>query len=310
MKPGLKKILRLFDYFKEAYRVNVNNKSLYRPQIIYALIKTAMLFIMLVFTTFVVEDFLVMSQQEGNYKEVFTSLPFILLIVLSLLIIVGFSIIHSYVEAGLIYMYLRAVAGIPVSMDDFKAGGKKYFTKIFIGNFLISLFWFVALIPYMIVGFITLGIGFSLVPVIISALLMVWKIIVIKEDLNTMDAIKKSIAFGRANLFPASVYIIIINTISGTGGGGGGSNPASMANVFNGSSSNSMDTSTASTITDGTIAVIKWVMIGSSTYISLGVLAFHIVGIIISVFFYLATVILYLDNWSIEEETTNEMEVV
>lgn len=309
MKPGLKKILRLFDYFKEAYRVNVNNKTLYKPQVIYALVKSALLLVLLVISSFLVESFLQASQSTTSYKEVFMSPAFIGLSIGTILSIILIALANSYVEAGLINMYVKAVAGTQVTMDDWKEGARNYFTKIFVGNLLINIFWFVALVPYIIVGFVTLGLGFTIIPVLVSALLLVWKIIVIKENLGPIDAMKKSVTFGRANLFPASVYVIIINTISGTSSGGaGGSNPASMSNVFNSSSSDGIDSDTATIIAESTISLIKWIMIGTSTYISIGVFVFQLVAIVLSVFFSLTTVILYLDNWSIDE-TSVEMEV-
>lgn len=71
-------------------------------------------------------------------------------------------------------------------------------------------FWFFAMVPYLLIGVISLGIGLTLIPVMISALLMVWKVIVVSEDAPTFQAIKKSIRFGMTNLIPASVRILIL----------------------------------------------------------------------------------------------------
>lgn len=299
-----KKILKLFDYFKKAYLLNINNKTLYKPQIYFILLKGALVLITALFSTMVVESFLESIETTSNVYN-FSFLWVLILIVFPVVITI-LVLASSYVEAGMYYMYLK-VSKNTLEPDDWKIGAKQFFTRFLGGNLLILLFWIIALIPYLLVGVISLGIGFTLVPVIISALLMVWKVIVVSENASTVPAIKKSLAFGKMNLIPASVLIIIQNSLTTIGGGSVGGGYSNLINLFN--QSNYRNTLGEAPLNPGTgnfdfdlVNLFRTIAIIVSSILTVSVIVGALIQMLFTVFFGLTFTIIYHDNWQIDPE--------
>jgi len=230
---GMRDISSIFDYFKKAFHLNKSNKELYYPQIAFILVKASM------FVIFGVMLYQFVMDVSGGQ---FTDLNMISYVKsmawwgIALLLILGLGSV--IMEAGLFNMYKKSLSGQGVTVSDFRQGVSTYFFKMLLASIMMILIWLIILIPYMIIGFITLFTGFFIIPLIIGIFTAMWKVSIVMDDLTVLEGFRKGFAFAKDN-FKALTALIIVKTafLSSTGGSGGsgGNSGSNFNNNFNGS---------------------------------------------------------------------------
>lgn len=309
-----KKILKLFDYFKTSFKINLMHKELYKPQIIFLILRGALIFITGLSLLQMIHQIAPFTDGSATPMTFFSILggAFIkgpgLWLLLSLLI--G-GLGSTYVEAGLYHMYASFIQD--ESAPSFVDGANTFFLSFLIGNLLILLFWVLALIPYLIASAITLTLGLILIPISVNALLMVWKASVVIDREGTVEAIKRSIAFGRANFIPASIFIVLKNALTSinTSGGSSNFNTSFNSNDFSQFTNPDLPTdmvpdsvtetvvSSVDFLTGKLFTTLYTIALGTITVAS--VLA-GMIQMIFEIFFALTTVVIYADHWHVEGE--------
>jgi hypothetical protein len=308
------KILKLFDYFKIAFQLNLSNKQLYKPQIAFLVIR-GLLIISSAFALLSIGDKMIhltsmdFSRFVGLFWSEFQGIPMLLTIVTILVMVLG----STYVESGLYHMFYRAYKG-ELTAGDFSTGAGTYFFKFLGGNILIILFWILALIPYLISGILTLTIGFTLIPIIVSTFLLVWKASLVTDQTTLGDAFKNSYRFAKTNFIPTMTFVVIKNamtSIASGGSGGGSSNISQTTNNTNtflqdmpsGFPSQDLPFSNGSFNYD----ILKLFVIGITTLITVGTIITGLIQMLFNIFFGLATIVLYNEGWFLEEITTETL---
>ena len=128
-------------------------------------------------------------------------------------------IVKSYVDAGTSSLIFLALKGKKVTLSDFWAGGNYFFGRIFGGTLMLSLFGIILspflLIVYVIVGILTLGLGFIALPLLIAVFLGMWPVSLVCNDTDIMTAIKNSYRFGKDHFWPFLFVNFIQGIISG-----------------------------------------------------------------------------------------------
>ena len=215
----------IFDYFKEAFRINRKNKMLYTPQIALIIIKLLMI---------IGVGTLAYLWVGGDQWHRFAShavrpadlLPVLLtfgggIIGISLTYIVATRII----EAGLYNMYKQCVVAGVVGSEDFWQGVNRYFVKFLLIDLLVILGWCFFAVFYVLIGIMTLSIGFAVVPMIIGIFLTMWKISLVMNDSGLFAALGDSLKFAKSNFIPLSVLQFVhwsfVGRFSNIGGGSG-----------------------------------------------------------------------------------------
>ncbi len=308
------KILKLFDYFKIAFELNMTHKELYKPQIIFLVLRGVLIFLagismveianaMMPFigsVTFTKFFALTWSEFRGT--------P--LLLFITTFLVSGFG--STYVEAGLYDLYAK-INNNQTEDLSFSSSANRYFLTFLFGNILIVLFWIIASLPFLIVGLLTMTLGLVWVPIIVSALLMVWKAAVVTEETGIFDAFGKSIAFCRRNFWPTTVFIIIksaVSTMSSSSGGGSTGNSGNIPNSFN--NFNSFDDGSMNSLPfDGpnfsntnAFDFIPAIMTGFIALISIVSVLAGMVQMLFEIFFGITAVVIYQDDWSLPETET------
>lgn len=324
-----RKIMKLFEYFKQAFNLNKMNRQLYKPQIIFLVLRGLLLFLLglsMAELSRTMMPFIggvsVLKFMSLLWKE-FQGTPLLLTLVTMLVLIFG----STYVEAGLYALYAKVNRGDRDNLV-FATGANRYFLSFLGGNILIFLFWVIASIPYVIVGSVTLTLGFVWVPIIISALLMVWKASVVSDDVGVFTAIGNSINFGKSHFWPAAVFIIVRKAIlAGSSSGGGSSGGSNWTNSFNNfDTGGEFDTLPF----DGGFGtgpnfrafpeigdvgnLVYWITTGLFTLIAIVSIVSGLIQMLFEIFFGLTTVIIYQDDWYLEpledEEQLDEAETL
>lgn len=310
------KFLKLFDYFKQAYRVNREHKELYKPQV-YLILLRALLILAVIFSflgifedMFMLPD-LTLRKFASVFMNQFVGTPLLMLLISIIVLLFG----TTFVEAGLYNMYYKRITADETN-DHFMYGATKYFFPFLGGNIIIGLCWMIAIVPYVIAGFLTLFIGFSLIPLIINIFLMVWKVSIVSDNKGIFVALGNSFAFGKKHFLPAGVYLIIVGSLSSVGGGGSSgsfnSSGWQQSNNYNGGGSISPlpDDSSNWFIRwleeSDPFQVFKTLAIIISVIITITVVVSSLIQMIFDIYFGLVTTITYLNDWQIEcaEEVT------
>lgn len=306
------KILKLFDYFKLAFALNSQHKGLYKPQIIFLILRGTLIFLagssLIEITSMLmpfignvtVTKFLALTWGE------FRGTP--LLLFVTTFLVAGFG--STYVEAGLYAFYAK------INRDDlddlqFAHEANKYFFTFLVGNIVIALFWLVAAIPYIIIGLVTLTLGLIWLPILVSAFLMVWKAAVVSDQVGVFEAIGKSMAFCRRNFWPTIVFIIIKGAVSNMTTGGSSGNTGSYQNSFNsfnefdGGSIDNMPFTGPDTLPffngANTYDILSRVMVIIVALIAIISVLVGMVHMLFEIFFGISAVIIYQDDWSLPD---------
>ncbi|NLY44137.1 MAG: hypothetical protein GX066_09285 [Clostridiaceae bacterium] len=222
----MKSIAGIFDYFKEAFHINRENKGLYSPQ----LVLIAMKFLMVLgigiglYTFIGREDFSQFIMGKIRFVHILPTL----LSAGAVLVVIGFVyvILSHIVEAGLYNLYKKCINDGYFVQKDFWEGVRKYFFNFLFGDVLIFSAGIMFFPFYLFLGIITLGIGFAFIPIMVSLFLSMWKVSLVMNDSNLFDALRDSMHFAKAHFIPLSFLQLIhwsFVRVVGVSGGNTGS---------------------------------------------------------------------------------------
>lgn len=302
----MNKLVLIFDYFKEAFHINKKNKSLYKPQLALIALKVFLfLFVGIgVYSWIGIENITSMTEMRPDQLFGFAFSQGFKLIGILLI----YAFVTVVVEAGLLNMYKKAVTQGYIEAGDFKEGLSKYFVKLLLGELLILLCYILSLPFYLILGIITLTVGLTVIPIVVSVFLTMWKISLVMNDVGIIAAIKDSFGFAKRNFFPLAVLQIIhaafIQGASGGGGGGGGNINMPNTNNYNGNFGQGFGNEIMGMPgMEEIIKVIKIVVAVLLPVISIAVIAGSIIAMIFEVFFSLTLFVAYKNGFKLEEQS-------
>lgn len=307
---SLNKLLLVFDYFKEAFHLNKQNKALYAPQI--ALIAVRVLLI--VFAGIGIYNWIGMENINSlSAKETGEILRFFLGQGLKLIgLVLIYSFIYVIIEAGLLNMYKKAISQGYTESGDFKEGVSKYFIKLLAGEIVIAVCYMVALPFYLILGLITLTAGLTLIPFLAGIFLSMWKVSLVMKDNGIFRSIGDSFGFAKRNFWPLSFLQAIHWAFIGgmRGGSGGNFNFSNNAgNIAGNPAYGGVDTQQ---FLEQFIRIFKIVIAVMIPVVAVVTIGASIVVMIFEVFFTLALFIAYNRDFKLEAvlpETLIESEV-
>lgn len=233
----IKSVLLLFDYFKEAFRLNRTNRALYGPQILLILARMVLL------AGIGIWAFMWLGGDRFHSLLVYGGTPRQILRILiepAGVALGGLGLwllVVRLIEAGLFNMYKTAVQSGAVQEGAFGAGVAKFFLPFVLGDLALGVI-FVVLIPvWLLVGIVTLSIGFTLFWIAVGVFLMFWKVSLVWNERGVIDALKDSFRFAWQHLFGVTALYLIRRAFASPlagGGNGGSSNIQNMANYSNG----------------------------------------------------------------------------
>ncbi len=300
----LNKLGLIFDYFKEAFHLNKQNKALYKPQIALIAVKV----LLLVFVGVSAYNWI----STGNLysmigMEDWDFIRFMLSIGLKLLLILlAYGLVSVILEAGLLNMYKKAVTQGYIEAGDFKEGISKYFLRLIAGEVVIGVCYLLLLPFYIIFGLVTLTVGLTLIPIIVGVFLTMWKISLVMNDSGIFAAIKDSFRFAKNNFFPLAVLQIIhwafVQGASGGHGGGSNFNFPSSRNVEQGVSEGLQTIPGIENAFEALSRVFRVMIAILIPVISIAVIAASVIAMIFEVFFTLALFIAYKNGFVVPEE--------
>jgi len=311
----LNKLVLIFNYFKEAFHINRQNKNLYKPQ----LLLIALRVVLILFVGIGVYNWIgasninsITHMRPDQILGFFFSQGFKLLAIL-----VAYALISVVVEAGLLNMYKKAVLQGHTGTEDFKEGLSKYFIKLLLGDLLIILCYIISLPFYLILGIITLTAGLTLIPIVVGVFLTMWKISLVMNDTGIITAIKDSFGFAKRNFLPLAVLQIIhwaFTQGAGGGSGSGGNFNMPNSNSYNGNYSGEFDPGFGDGFMgvpgmEEVIRIIKIVIAVLLPVISIAVIAGSVIAMIFEVFFSLALFVAYKNDFKVEEKQSEICEV-
>lgn len=299
------RIYLIFDYFKEAFHINKENKNIYRPQFMFIGIRLLMLIGMGIWVYSWIGKININSFTE---KDV---LYFVLSYGITLvLLLIAYGIISVIIESGLYNMYKKTILNGKCGKNDFFEGVSKYFFKFFLGKIIIFLSWLVISPIYLITGVITLSLGFTLIPILVDIFLTMWKISLVMNDSKIFDAFKDSFKFAKLNFFPLTVLQLIHWAFAKgiSGGSSVGSAGGNIGNTLNYRTSGSHFSTPFSNINIDRdqfinifLKVIKIVIAVLIPVITIAVLAAALVKMLFEVFFSLVLFIAYNKKFTTSE---------
>jgi hypothetical protein len=232
----MKQIAFLFEYFKLAFAINKENKGLYKPQIILILLKACLVIVsgVVVYNYVTLLKVIDTITKEMIFEKIFSTVGlFFVIFIVSIFTKIAF-------EAGLYNMYKDCIKNDGLKSDSFSSGVKTYFGKFILADILMLVAWILMLIPYVIIGFVTMFAGFIFIPIIISIFTAMWKVSIVMDDSGVVDALKKSFKFAKVHFWPLSFLVIIKNSfvnMASSGGSGSGSSSGSNISNFNSNTS-------------------------------------------------------------------------
>lgn len=219
----MEKIAIIFDYFKEAFKLNKENKGLYKPQLAFIAVKTCLLI-------FISVSLYGILHKVSYFSSIDEMIGWSLLGLAGKMFFVGivFFVISVVFEAGLYNMYKEVILNGSLREGLFKEGISKYFIRLLLTDLFTAGFWILISVPYAIVGAITLSAGFVLIPLIINIFTTMWKVSIVMDESGVFEGLKTSFNFAKSNFLPLSAMIIIreafINMSGGSYGGSSSSN--------------------------------------------------------------------------------------
>ncbi|QRN86721.1 hypothetical protein JR334_05830 [Clostridia bacterium] len=222
-------IARIFDYMKDAFHVNKENRGLYKPQIVLILMKATFFII----TGLMLYKVMIFAG-DNSFRDI-NPWEFVQGIVFWIgLIILLLSIAELIVEAGLYNMYKSCIVTGTLAEGSFFEGVRKYFIRFLLANLLMIAAWLVLLIPFIFIGIVTLLIGFILVPLLFTIFTAMWKVDIVMNDSRVMEGLRNSISFARKQFLPLSVLIMIQSAFTQLlGGKSGGSSSSNFSSAKN-----------------------------------------------------------------------------
>ncbi|MGB7605558.1 MAG: hypothetical protein WBL93_08800 [Lutisporaceae bacterium] len=304
----MKKLLLVFDYFKETFHLNKQNKSLYTPQI--ALIAINVLMMLAVgigvYRWIGMENINNISSME--YTEIFRFLfnQGLKLLAMGL----AYAFISVIVEAGLLNMYKSVVTQGYTEAGAFKQGVSKYFLRLLIGKLFILVCYILAIPFYLIIGLATLSVGLTVIPLVASIFLSMWKVSLVMNDKGIFGAIGDSFSFAAKNFIPLT-FLQVIHFAFTKGASTGSSNGLNVYNNMQSMQSNpALGQSAIQINMEQVVEVVKIVIAVLIPIIALATIAVSIISIIFEVFFSLALFVAYKNGFKIEEVTPQVIKTV
>ncbi|SHI37936.1 hypothetical protein SAMN02745751_00186 [Dethiosulfatibacter aminovorans DSM 17477] len=302
----MKDVARLFDYFKDAFHLNVENRKLYMPQIILILVKTCIFLAFGIFIYQVIVSFEYTGFSENVIKDAVFGLAWWIAGMILLGIIGGIVI-----EAGLFNMYRVCIYERELRSGEFFEGVRKNFLKFLLADFIMLIVWLLIFIPYIIIGVLSLLTGFVLIPLMISVFTIMWKVSMAVDDVFVIEGFKRGFHFAVEHFIPLSVLVIIRESFLNLGNGSWKSNSRSSSSN---SSSNFMDDLPIDieppdiTVHQGYLKALPYIKIGFYVMlpvISIAVIVGSLVRMVFQIFFGLASFIMYADNVSKPDERSS-----
>jgi hypothetical protein len=305
----MNKLLLIFDYFKEAFRINKQNKALYKPQI--ALIAIDVLLILFVgigvYNWIGIENISALTEMESSEIWGFALSQGFKIIA----IILAYALISVIIESGLLNMYKKAVTQGYTEPGDFREGLSKYFIKLLLGKLLIFLCYIPALPFYLLLGIITLTVGLAVIPIIAGVFLTMWKVSLVMNDVGIIEALKDSFRFAKRNFMPLTVLQIIhwafARGVSGGGGSGSGSN-FSLPDTSGLNQGTGQDIGNEFFNIPGAeqgleffIRIVKIMIAVLIPIISIAIIAASLIAMVFNVFFSLSLFVAYKNGFIVEE---------
>lgn len=306
------KIMKLFDYFKDAYALNhEHRRQLYRPQIFYLLLRGGLVVLLGFYMADLSRTMSPFIGQTSFRKFMalfwgeYQGAPFLLTLATLVVLLFG----ATYVEAGLYNIYAKLNRG--EEMPVFANGANRYFLSFLGGNILIIGFWLVIALPYVVVGLFTLTLGFVWLPILVGAMLMVWKASIVSDDVGVFRAIGNSLAFGKRHFLPATVFIILQSAITNISHGASG-----QTSRFNRSFNTSGGDGGVSTMPfEGDMPdfgmsygfldymgdFLYWAILIVTLLTAVIALVAGLVHMLFEIFFGLSTVVIYQDDWFVPQ---------
>lgn len=299
----MNKLGLIFDYFKEAFHLNKQNKALYKPQIALIAVKV----LLVIFAGISVYNWIgTESIYSMLYVDDWDILRFVLGIGLKLLLILlAYGLFSVVLEAGLLNMYKKAVTQGYIEAGDFKEGLSKYFPRLLAGELLIGVCYLLSLPFYIIFGLVTLTVGLTLIPIIVGVFLTMWKISLVMNDSGIFTALKDSFRFAKNNFFPLTVLQIIhwafVQGASGGYGRGSNLNFPNRRNVEEGVSEGLQAIPGIENALEALARIFRVIVTILIPVISIAVIAASIIAMIFEVFFSLALFVAYKNGFVIPE---------
>ncbi len=228
------RFFQLLDYFKITFKMFWSRKKIYLPIIVYHAIMFVFLaaFLLSMIKPFI--EVINMANNAGDFLTVikpFIGLPLLTAFPLFLLALLGPTLLDA-----ILYTIYRSYLGDSITSP--KKNIVRVFLEFLLANIIILLFWILAFIPYMIVGTLTLLIGFSLIPFLVNVLLLFYKSVYITTDKNILQSMKESINFAYENIVIAlllqiSMMLFSLNYLSGSAGARMNGNLNSLPDMAN-----------------------------------------------------------------------------
>ncbi|MFZ5351334.1 MAG: hypothetical protein ACOZCL_01280 [Bacillota bacterium] len=292
------KFLTLFDYFKEAYRLNINNKKLYRPQILLICFKLLMIVILGIRVYGWVNDIEMYANDPHMFLRVLVTDGLILLV-----LFLAYAIISVIIESGLYNMYKVCITTGSTDFPDFWEGVQKYFVRMLFGSLLVLLGYIILLPFYLLIGVITLTAGLSILAIIAGVFLTMWKISLVMNDSGIVKAIKDSFRFAYNNFLPLTL-LQLIHWAFAAGPKSSGSyfnysgNSSDLASIF----SNNVDPYYAQEGIEFLAGFLKIIVIILIPVITIATLVASLIRMLFEVFFSLVLFIVYNRKFINEDE--------
>ena len=302
------KIIKIFDYFKEAYGVNRKNKVLYKPQLIYIGIQA--FFIALLLIT-IYQFVRLLDRNWLNFGESFFGSGFLVVLVFMVFVL---GIGKMILEPGVYAMYVESVYDGKTSVHQFTNGIKEYFWRFLGANLLIIAFWIVAAVPFLCLGIFTLFIAFSLITIAVSVFLATWKIDIVVNNHSTIEALKCSINFGKKHFIPMGLLVLLENSFTLYSSSGGGNVSGNYSSNFS-NMENSFSSATDFTHTfNQLVTSIKTIILVLIPVITIATIICSIIKMIFEVFFALVFVVVYKNQFALSDASkdanTTESEAI
>ena len=206
---------KIMEDCKEALILSKENKGIFIP--VFIKFGISIFSAIVIFLIFFVSMFGILHSNYDAYDapELFMKMiPFIVAFIL--IFTLAFSVINSLLEAGSINLYKAAAQGTKPSTKIFLEGIKTYFLKMFGGSIflgvvtlVLSPLIFALFILYtVIIGVLTAGWGMTFLSTIILVFLLTWPIIVVLDNVSPIQAIGKSLKFGKKNFWPLFIVLL------------------------------------------------------------------------------------------------------
>lgn len=302
------KVYFIFDYFKQAFRLNTANKVLYKPQIAFIVIQLLMVVGGGMGVYFWMKQF-AFNIHKGQVEFMGLMKEAISFIIIVSLLIILYGIIAKMLEAGLYYMYYRCVTIGVTDINDFYQGVRKYFFKFLLADIVLALAWTGFGIFYVIFSIITLSIGFFVIPLIIGVFLTMWKVSIVANDVGIFRGLINSLKFAKRHFIPVGVLRLIHWSFARALNRSGTGNISNMHNTFEWRNPNNIEgmlngnvqsniTLESSFDLEAVMRVVNIITAIFVPVISVAVVVAALVKMVFEVFFSLALFVAYQDDFT------------